>query len=216
MPRSKSGFRIRKSEQLPLFPSALQSYHWTKVFKTCPILRSHSIGHDNGYPTLHYFGNPRHTQSMIAYMILTSYFWEFQWKLHCGNAVNIPYCRIRSWQVWLGCGTRPIYNLYLTLGYHAQVAWSSIMLWSLATLRLPIAALDSEQKHFVDQANFKESKETPSFVYRTIFFPRVILLCLYHRHIITLDWRLLLNALLHSVFPNSLHNSWRNDVVRFI
>ena len=28
-----------------------------------------------------------------------------------------------------------------------------------------------------------------------------------HRHIITLDWRLLLNALLHSVFPNSLHNS---------
>ena len=38
----------------------------------------------------------------------------------------------------------------------------------------------------------------------------------YHRHIITLDWRLLLNALLHSVFPNSLHNSWRNDAVRFI
>ena len=29
-----------------------------------------------------------------------------------------------------------------------------------------------------------------------------------HRHnIITLDWRLLLNDLLHSVFPNSLHNS---------
>ena len=37
------------------------------------------------------------------------------------------------------------------------------------------------------------------------FFSRI------HRHIITLDWRLLLNALLHSVFPNSLHNSWRND-----
>ena len=29
----------------------------------------------------------------------------------------------------------------------------------------------------------------------------------FHRHIITLDWRLLFNALLPSVFPNSLHNS---------
>ena len=37
-----------------------------------------------------------------------------------------------------------------------------------------------------------------------------------YRHIITLDWRLLLNALLYSVFPNSLHNSWRNDAVGFI
>ena len=26
-----------------------------------------SIGHVNEYPTMHYFGNPGHTQSMIAY-----------------------------------------------------------------------------------------------------------------------------------------------------
>ena len=34
-----------------------------------------AIDHDNEYPTMHYFGNPRHIQSMIAYMILTEYFW---------------------------------------------------------------------------------------------------------------------------------------------
>ena len=36
------------------------------------------IGHVNEYPTMHYFGNPRHTKSMIAYIILTEYFWKFQ------------------------------------------------------------------------------------------------------------------------------------------
>ena len=30
-----------------------------------------SIGNVNEYPTMHYFGIPRHTQSMMAYMILT-------------------------------------------------------------------------------------------------------------------------------------------------
>ena len=41
----------------------------------------HTIGHVNEYPTTHYFGNPRHTQSMVAYMILTEYVWKFQWKI---------------------------------------------------------------------------------------------------------------------------------------
>ena len=36
------------------------------------------IGHVNEYPTMHCFGNPRHTQSMIVYMIWTEYFWRFQ------------------------------------------------------------------------------------------------------------------------------------------
>ena len=48
------------------------------------------IGRVNEYPTMHYFGLPRHTQSVIAYMICTEYLWKFQWKLHCGNAVNMP------------------------------------------------------------------------------------------------------------------------------
>ena len=30
---------------------------------------------------MHYFGIPRHIQSMIAYKILTEYFWKFQWKI---------------------------------------------------------------------------------------------------------------------------------------
>ena len=33
-----------------------------------------TIGHVNEYPTMHYFGIPRQTQSMIAY----KYFWKFQ------------------------------------------------------------------------------------------------------------------------------------------
>ena len=35
------------------------------------------IGSENEYPTMHYFGIPRHTQSMISYKILTEYFWKF-------------------------------------------------------------------------------------------------------------------------------------------
>ena len=33
------------------------------------ILTSLTIGHVNEYPTMHYFGNPRPTQSMIAYIV---------------------------------------------------------------------------------------------------------------------------------------------------
>ena len=36
------------------------------------------IGHVNEYPTMHGFGISRHTQSMIAYKILTEYLWKFQ------------------------------------------------------------------------------------------------------------------------------------------
>ena len=45
------------------------------------------------YPTTHYFGNPRHTLSMIAYISL---FWlsisgNSCENLHCGNVVYRPY-----------------------------------------------------------------------------------------------------------------------------
>ena len=36
---------------------------------------------NNEYPTMHYFGYPRHTQSMIAFVILTENFWKFQGKI---------------------------------------------------------------------------------------------------------------------------------------
>ena len=39
------------------------------------------LGYVNEYPTMHYFGIPRHTQSMIAFEILTEYFWKFQWLI---------------------------------------------------------------------------------------------------------------------------------------
>ena len=38
------------------------------------------LGHVNEYPSMHYFGTPRHSQSMIALKIWTKYFWKFQWK----------------------------------------------------------------------------------------------------------------------------------------
>ena len=34
----------------------------------------------NQYPTMHFSGNPRHTQSMRSY-VLTEYFWKFQWMI---------------------------------------------------------------------------------------------------------------------------------------
>ena len=46
---------------------------WNGTNKKCA-----SIGQVNEYPTMHYFGNLRHTQSMIAYMILTEHYWKFQ------------------------------------------------------------------------------------------------------------------------------------------
>ena len=38
----------------------------------------HPIGQANEYHIMHYFRISRHTQSMIAYRILTKYFWKFQ------------------------------------------------------------------------------------------------------------------------------------------
>ena len=38
------------------------------------------IGHVKEYSTMQYFGNPRHTQSMMAYMILTEFFLEIPVK----------------------------------------------------------------------------------------------------------------------------------------
>ena len=47
------------------------------MFEKNPILALENaviLGHVNEYPRVHDFGIPRHTQSMIAYMILTEYF----------------------------------------------------------------------------------------------------------------------------------------------
>ena len=49
------------------------------------------IGHVNEYPTMFYFRIPTHTQSMIAYKILTEFSEYSSEKLHCGNVVNKPY-----------------------------------------------------------------------------------------------------------------------------
>ena len=38
------------------------------------------IGHVNEHPIIHYFGIPRHTQSMIVHKIVVEYFWKTQQK----------------------------------------------------------------------------------------------------------------------------------------
>ena len=48
------------------------------------------IGHANQYPTIHYSGIPRHTQSMIAYKIL-SVSGNSSVKWHCGRVVDTLY-----------------------------------------------------------------------------------------------------------------------------
>ena len=49
-----------------------------EVTEVCIMESMAQLGHVNEYPAMHYFGNPKHTQLMIAYMILTEYFWKFQ------------------------------------------------------------------------------------------------------------------------------------------
>ena len=53
------------------------------------------IGHVNEYPTMHYFGIPIHTQSLIAFIrVSLSISGGTSERLHCGNVVNIPYCLV--------------------------------------------------------------------------------------------------------------------------
>ena len=56
---------------------------------------SHRIGHVDEYPTMHYFGNPRHTQSVVAYMFLTISGNSGELS-HCGNVVNMPYSQLEE------------------------------------------------------------------------------------------------------------------------
>ena len=50
-----------------------QKYHKSACILPRP---NHAMGHVHEYPTMHYL--PRHTQSMIAHIILTEYFKKFQ------------------------------------------------------------------------------------------------------------------------------------------
>ena len=56
------------------------------------------IGHVNEYPTMHYFGIPRHMHPNIAYENLTECFWKFQGKLQCGNVVIVHRELIKGWK----------------------------------------------------------------------------------------------------------------------
>ena len=95
-----------------------------------------AIRHVNEYPTMQYFGIPRHTQSMIANMILTEKFWKFQWKLHCGSVGNMPY-RLKDrpliWfnchqTCWLSCTSIIVTNMRLQ-SFHVAIT----MTWCLKT-----------------------------------------------------------------------------------
>ena len=73
------------------------SSFWSLVFDL--------IGHVNEYPTMHYFGIPGNTQSMIPYKILTWVFPEIPVKICIvGMLLTSPievYCRSVRWQLWI-------------------------------------------------------------------------------------------------------------------
>ena len=72
---SKTSVRLWYLLQYHIIP-----FHWASELIGAPR-SSQVIWHVNEYPTIHYFGTPRHTQSMIAYIILTKYLLKFQWKV---------------------------------------------------------------------------------------------------------------------------------------
>ena len=64
--------------------SPFHLYHVNSVGSNLSMPAGKIIGHVNAVhenPTMHYFTIPRHTQSIIAYKILTEYFRKFQWKV---------------------------------------------------------------------------------------------------------------------------------------
>mgnify|MGYP001800150585 FL=1 len=60
------------------------TYHSVVTYHFC-----FPIGHVTKHSTMCYFGISRHTQSLTAYKMLTQYFWDSRFQLHCGNAVCI-------------------------------------------------------------------------------------------------------------------------------
>ena len=104
------------------------SYYRYHIFPVWNRLCSVLIGNVNeNRTTMHYFGIPWHTQSMIAYKILTEYFWKF----HCGNVFNAPY--------WMSVGHAA----------HSSWSWSCIVLCRKSKLSpLSLHLIRSDPHHF--------------------------------------------------------------------
>ena len=64
------------------------------------------IGHVSEYPSIHYFGIPRHTHPMKTSKILTEYFWKFQWKY-----------------AWWGCCWPALIMLWATISTNNNTPW---------------------------------------------------------------------------------------------
>ena len=60
-----------------------------------PLDKFNKKGNVNDYPTMHYFGIPRHIQSSVAYKILNEYFWNSSEILNCGNVIDMSYCTLQ-------------------------------------------------------------------------------------------------------------------------
>ena len=62
------------------------------------------------------------SQSMIAYKILTEYFWKFQLKSHCGNVVNMPYLLSPHIDKLLGLMNEPTLSLHFRASDTSQIS----------------------------------------------------------------------------------------------
>ena len=89
------------------------------------------IGHVNEYPTMHYFGIPRHTQSIIACEILTEYFWKLQWT----NAL---------WECCQRALSTQLINVSLTL-------------WHVSEATRRTALSDNTHPHFHKHTNLQQT-----------------------------------------------------------
>ena len=83
-----SAFPSLTMSHKPFWPKYSKSYtqSLTELPRKSPLTRlikitNNMIGRVNEYTTMHYFINPGRALSMIAYMILTEYFWKVQRKI---------------------------------------------------------------------------------------------------------------------------------------
>ena len=81
------------------------------------------IVHVNEYPTIpeHYFGKPRHTQSMIAFWL--SICGNPSQKLHSGNVVNMPYCSFKHSKLYSGSVCRQHNCIVAHVWSHSEVGY---------------------------------------------------------------------------------------------
>ena len=125
--------------------------------------------HVNEYPILHYFGIPRHTQSMIASKILTEYFWKFQWK-------------VALWECWDWAATTLANNFIISLTNNKNVFYicpSVFQAWGRIWSFWSGAEAARRRRIHQDCSAFSSSSQQPHFALMTqSHISRSVIICM--------------------------------------